>query len=338
MGYLLIVFCGFLVAVVVYIYLQLVRAKLPGLTKTLYILGFTSLLLICTYLKDNGFPRYIRTQGEILSPLAKPINKGIEVVRHILRSKEIETIVKEETQKHDGTYAVAIKNLKTGEEFFMDENKRFSSGSLYKLWVMAETYRQIDEGKFTLDTKMSDSVSNLNKRFGIASESAELKEGDISQTVQQALTQMITISANYPAYLLSSKVGTKNVRQFLVDNALSDSNVGSITTEPYTTPRDTFLFFEKLYKKELVSQKASEEMLELLKKQTLNDRIPKYLPKNTEVAHKTGELFGNKHNAGIVFSPKGDIIIVLFSKTKNETKAAEVEAQISKRVWEYFNR
>lgn len=278
------------------------------------------------------------TEGKILSPLASPIVKGVETVRHVIRSKDLEKIVRGETDGQKGNYAVAIKNLKTGEEFFMDENKRFSSGSLYKLWVMAETYKQIDEGKFALGTKLSDSVSNLNKRFGLASESAELKEGNISQTVEQALTQMITISANYPSYLLSSKLGSKNIRQFLADYKFPDSNIGTLTTEPYTTPLNIFLFFEKLYKKELVNKIASEEMIELLKRQKLNDRIPKYLPKGIVIAHKTGELFGNKHNAGIVFSSKGNYIIVLMSKTNSEKNAAEVEAQISKKVWDYFNK
>lgn len=293
--------------------------------------------MLGSYVREMGVPSDSPEQ-QILSPLAAPIVKGVETVRHVIRSKEIEQIVKEETEKYDGDYAIAIKNFNTGEEYFLNENKRFSSASLYKLWVMGEVFDQIEEGKLTLETKLSDSIENLNKRFGLASDSAELKEGTISRTVEDALEDMITVSANYPAYLLTSKVGSKNIRQFLADNGLSDSNVGTLTTEPYTTALNTFLLYEKLYKKELVNTSSSNQMLEILKRQQLNDRIPKYLPKRTVIAHKTGELFGNKHNAGIVFSPKGDYIIVLMSKTNSETKAAEVEAQISKRVWEYFNK
>ncbi len=83
---------------------------------------------------------------------------------------------------------------------------------------------------------------------------------------------------------------------------------------------------------------ASSKMLEILKRQKINDRIPKYLPESTVIAHKTGELFGVKHDAGIVFSEKGDYIIVLMSDTASEAHAAEVEAKISKVVWEHFEK
>lgn len=337
MGYLVIFIFALLVALIVTVYQIIITSKIRFPIKIVLSTLLTFSIMLGSYIREKGVPSDAPEQ-RILSPLAGPIVKGIETVRHVIRSKEIEQIIKEETDKYEGDYAVAIKNLKTGEEYFLNENKRFSSASLYKLWVMGEVFDQIEDGKFNLETKLSDSVEALNKRFGLASESAELKDGTISRTVETALEDMITVSANYPAYLLTSKVGSKNIRQFLADNGLSDSNVGTLTTEPYTTALNIFSLYEKLYKKELVSRSSSEQMLEILKRQTINDRIPKYLPKKTVIAHKTGELFGNKHNAGIVYSDKGDYIIVLMSKTKSEVKAAEVEAQISKRVWEYFNK
>ena len=78
-------------------------------------------------------------------------------------------------------------------------------------------------------------------------------------------------------------------------------------------------------------------MIEILKRQTFNDRIPKYLPKEIDVAHKTGELFGSKHDAGIVFGKNGDYIIVVLSKTESEAEAAEKIANFSKEVYEYFD-
>ena len=77
-------------------------------------------------------------------------------------------------------------------------------------------------------------------------------------------------------------------------------------------------------------------MIDILKEQTLNDRIPKNLPQQTEVAHKTGELFGFKHDAGIIFGKKGDYIIVVLSETKNPKLSAEKIAKFSKEVFDYF--
>src|SRR3990167_8557390 len=116
---------------------------------------------------------------------------------------------------------------------------------------------------------------------------------------------MTTISHNYAALLLTSKLQTAQVKEFIKNNGFENTNFTAPTT---TTPGDIALFYQKLYKKELVSTSASSEMIELLKRQELNDRIPKYLPQETKIAHKTGELGGVKHDAGIIFADSGDYI------------------------------
>ncbi len=78
-------------------------------------------------------------------------------------------------------------------------------------------------------------------------------------------------------------------------------------------------------------------MLEILKRQRINDRIPKYLPDDLEVAHKTGELDGFKHDAGIVYTPKGDYLFIALSKSTSPAQAAERIALLSKEVYAYFD-
>ena len=74
-----------------------------------------------------------------------------------------------------------------------------------------------------------------------------------------------------------------------------------------------------------------------LKIKMLYNKLPKYLPQGTIVAHKTGEIGYSSHDGGIVFSPKADYIIVVFSKSDIPAAAEERIAQISKNVYEYFN-
>lgn len=273
-------------------------------------------------------------ESTILTPLAAPIEKSIETYKNITRSRELEQIVKDTLAQENGTYAVVIKNLKTGENYAMNETRKFDSASLYKLWTMGTVYQQIEDGKLTRDKELSMSIEELNRIFNLG-EDAEQTEGAISRTVQEAVEQMITISHNYSALLLTYTVKNASVKKFLLDNHLTASNTGS---PPRTTAKDTADYYEKLYKGQLVSEAASKEMLEILKRQQLNDRIPKYLPEATVVAHKTGELGAVKHDAGIVFSSRGDYIIVVFSETSSQAHAAEVEAKLSQKVWEYFDK
>jgi len=200
---------------------------------------------------------------------------------------------------------------------------------------MAAVFEKIKDGKLKEDDVLSANISDLNDKFNIATEDAELTEGNIEETVKEAIDKMIVISDNYSALLLVSKIRNSSLTDFLSSYRLNNSHVGS---PPETTAKDIGLFYEKLYKKELVSEAVSNQMLEILKRQSLNDRIPKYLPENIKVAHKTGELEGAKHDAGIVFNVKGDYIIVVLSNGENPLLTAEKIALFSEKIFEYFNK
>ncbi len=271
-----------------------------------------------------------QVEQSLLIPLADPIG-----YLSFLTDSNMKKTVEKSLEGTQGTYGIYIKNLKTGEVYVQNEHEEFQSGSLYKLWVMAVVYDQLKSGKLKEADRMKRDIVYLNEKFDIASESAELTEGDIDLSVKQALTQMITISHNYAALLLSEKVGLTNIAKFLKDQGFSESKIGQ---PPRTTAHDIGMFYEKLYKKELVNKEYSDSMIELLKKQKINDRIPKYLPDEIEVAHKTGEIDYFKHDGGIVFTPNGDYIFVVLSKSNSPQGAAEREAKLSKDVFDYFDK
>ncbi|MCR4306008.1 MAG: class A beta-lactamase-related serine hydrolase, partial [Candidatus Daviesbacteria bacterium] len=195
----------------------------------------------------------------------------------------------------------------------------------------------------SLDDSLTGDIATLNRKFNIASDSAELKEGSMSFTVKSALRQMITISHNYAALMLTEKVKVSRVREWLTKNGFNASSVRTEdTSSPVSTPYDIAKFLEKLYKEELGDAQSTQEMLNLLKDQQLNDGLPKYLSNSKEkpiaVAHKTGEVGWFKNDAGIVFTEKGDYIIVVMSETKSPTGAQERIALISKAVFDYFTK
>lgn len=333
MGWFILPLVGILTFITVLLYQRILFSHLLPLTKLLLISFITFILMLLAFIKVQGAEEGT-LESTILTPLAAPIEKSIETYKNITRSRELEQIVNDSIKDEDGTYAVVVKNLKTGENYSLNETRKFDSASLYKLWTMGTVYQQIEDGKLTKDKPLSMSIEELNRIFDLG-EDAEQTEGTISRTVGEAVEQMITISHNYSALLLTYTVKNASVKKFLLDNHLTASNTGS---PPRTTAKDTADYYEKLYKSELVSESASKDMLEVLKRQQLNDRIPKYLPEKTVVAHKTGELGAVKHDAGIVFSPNGDYILVLLSETSSQANAAEVEAKLSQKIWEYFNK
>jgi beta-lactamase class A len=235
-----------------------------------------------------------------------------------------------------GNYGIVILNLKTGENYSLNQHVSYNSASLYKLWVMAEAYRQIRDGLLKEDEILSEKYETLNADFNIDPKTAEFNTGTISLSVKDAINKMITISDNYAALLLTLKIRLTNVAFFLRANGFNESATGTNIDNPTTTAFDVAYFFEKLYKKQLINEEYSNKILDLLKAQKLNDKIPKYLPYNVFIAHKTGELNEYTHDAGIVYMPNGDYIIVVLSKSDNTDLAKERISNVSESVYNYF--
>lgn len=277
----------------------------------------------------TSVPLASETPTELPSPTASPTPSTTN-------SSGLETAVQNALTGTHGSYGVVVKNLKTNESYSVNADTQYESGSLYKLWVMASVFEQIKEGKLHENDKLSESVEQLNKHFYIDPDSAEKTSGTISLTVHDALEQMITISDNYAALLLSDKVTLSSLSSFLQTNGFKESQVGVKGNAPMTTPSDIALFFEKLYKGELTDQQYTEEMIGLLKRQRLNEKIPKYLPSGISVAHKTGELDDFTHDAGIVYTDNGDYIIVVLSKSDSRDLANERIANVSQAIYNYF--
>jgi len=274
----------------------------------------------------------------IISPLSSSVLTSDLPFQDSQTKSGLSDVVGNALKDAKGDYAVVISNFKTGESYSLNEHKIFEAGSLYKLWVMGAVYEHIQLGTFKKDAILSEDITVLNEKFHLATESAELEEGRIELPVDVALRRMITISDNYSALLLAWKLRLSKVSAFMDTKGFFESDLGRNDELPTTTAYDIALFFERLYRGQLADSKSTEEMIALLKAQQLNDKIPKLLPQNTTIAHKTGELGLVSHDGGIVYHPKGDYIIVVLSSSSRPGDAAERVAQISKSVFDYFSR
>lgn len=299
---------------------------------------FIKLLIIIFVIGIPGFfiwevffnaPKFISPVPEVTAS-----KKSLPTVTGVPVSMGLKAVVEEELLGTTGTYGIAIKNLKTGEAYFSREHRIFAPASLYKLWIMAIIFDYIQNGQLKEEDVLSKNIPSLNSEFNISSEYAELTSGTISLSIKDALEQMITISHNYAALLLTSEIKLSNVTNFLKQNDFNESSIGE---PPKTTAYDIALFFEKLYKREFANIENTPKMIDLLTRQTRNNKLPKYLPREISVAHKTGEIDFLSHDAGIVFSKTGDYIIVVLSQTDSPKDAEERIAKISQAVYKYFS-
>ena len=62
-----------------------------------------------------------------------------------------------------------------------------------------------------------------------------------------------------------------------------------------------------------------------------NSRIPRHLPKGTEVAHKTGTMDKVANDVGVVYTDKGDYLLCMFYNGNTATRE-EYDANIKGRL------
>ncbi len=81
---------------------------------------------------------------------------------------------------------------------------------------------------------------------------------------------------------------------------------------------------------------SGQKMIEFLKAQEFNEKIPAGLPPGTVVAHKTGDITGFHHDAAIVYPPgeKPYVLVVLTEGYQDEKDANRTIAAISQVIWE----
>jgi beta-lactamase class A len=214
---------------------------------------------------------------------------------------------------YPGKFAIVVKNMTTGETASIDPNRQVESASLYKLFVAQRIYQQIDLGQLS------------------PSQSAGSGSGS---SINDCLTVMINISDNTCGRALGGLLGWGNQNQALSVEGYKETD---LSTPQKTSAADVGTLFTRLYDGTLLSSNSSAKFLALLKDQRVNNRLPVGLPAGTVIAHKTGDLDGVVHDAGIVYGPKSNYEIVVLSTDWNTPgNAPQLISNLSQQVWNYF--
>ena len=256
-------------------------------------------------------------------------------------------LIREVIEKHaataTGNLGVYFKDLVTGEEVAHYADEIYPSASVFKVFVLAEMFRQIEEGKYGLLDRFPLKDEDKSPGSGVM----QLMESGMEPTIKDYATLMMILSDNTSADFLFKLTGRENIIANVLeplqlkatkcdltckdliaacfqakpgDDKLSDNRnlrntdafTGKLELNDETSPRDVAKVLELMYTGKWVNAKASEQALDIMKLCQTNGRIPKFLPKGTPVAHKTGTMDRVANDAGIVYTPKGDYILTLF--------------------------
>ena len=249
---------------------------------------------------------------------------------------QVDSVIKNSLSGLSGKYAVYIKDLKNQKSYQYNADKKFDSASLYKLAVMYKTYDAFEKNQLAKEDILSEDIVTLDKTLqGIENETENIDQPSqelVAYNVAEALRLMITVSDNYSAILLAERLGWQNIDMLMEEEGLGQIDlIGE--DSPAVTAKAVGDLLEKIYSGKAVDPQASAEMKSLLIAQKVNDRIPKYLPGDIKVGHKTGELESVRHDAGIVLGKNSHYIFVFLSETPIPEDATETIALLSSKIY-----
>lgn len=271
-----------------------------------------------------------------------------------MSSTDLQKQIEERLSKEKGIFAVAFKDLSTGEQILINDLERFHAASTMKTPVMIEVFKQAEAGKFSLD----DSVIIRNEFKSIVDSSLySLSPEDDSEKelykhvgeprkLSALVYDMIIVSSNLATNMVIELVGAKNVTQTMrsmdadsieVLRGVEDDKAYQKGLSNTTDALDLMIIFEKIARGEAVSAEASQAMIDILLDQRFNNIIPARLPGDVRVAHKTGDITGVRHDSGIVMLPDGRkyVLVLLSKQLENADSGIMAMAEVSEMIYKY---
>jgi beta-lactamase class A len=277
------------------------------------------------------------------NPQAASSAAGAQEKQKVLWQK-LEANIRDIDQHLDGVMGVAIEDLTTGDQFFLHENEVFAQASSIKIAVLAELYRQAQQGKLKLTdlytVQASDLVADSNIMGG-------LTPGVTRVTLRDLATMMVAVSDNSATNVLIDRVGTENVNAMLDSLGLShtrlrrkmmDLDAAKHGRENISTPREMMTLLAALYRGKVLNKEMESDFFTMLS--TGKDSwIPRDLPADLKVANKPGELEAVRNDSGIVFvEGRPYVICVMTAYLENERDGEEAISKVSLAAWRMFDR
>jgi beta-lactamase class A len=223
-----------------------------------------------------------------------------------------------------GHVSLYAKNLDTGATYSLHPDDPVQTASTIKLPIMVELFAEAGEGKLDWNQKLTLTAQDIVPGSGILN---EFSPGD-AFPLRDLMHVMIVMSDNTATNMLLGRIGGDAVNQRMAQLGLKQTAVmrkimrpNDVTEEGKkpgndqwgtgrSCPRDMVILMEKLYRGQLVSKEASDEMLTVLKRQRDLQGVGRDMT-DTVVASKSGALDHLRSAVALVYSPHGAVAIAV---------------------------
>jgi beta-lactamase class A len=252
--------------------------------------------------------------------------------------------IQQVTQNLDGVMGVVVKDLTSGQTVAILPDEVFPTASSIKVAVLAELYRQAQQGKLKLTdiyvVQKSDIVPDSSIMEG-------LTPGVTRITLRDLATMMVAVSDNSATNVLIDRVGMGNVNAMLdglglthtrLRRKMMDLKAAAEGRENIGTPRELGALLELVYRGKVLNKESADDFFTVLSTHK-SSWIPRDLPEDLKIANKPGELEGVRNDIGLIFIERRPYIVsVMSSYLRNERDGEEAIARISGISYRTFDR
>jgi beta-lactamase class A len=227
-----------------------------------------------------------------------------------------------------GVVGVAARDLRRERAIDLRADERFPSASVIKIAILVELMAQVERGEQRLSECVPLRDADRVPGSGVLN---MLHEG-LELTLEDLAHLMITVSDNTASNMLIERLGCDRVNATLAGLGLEQTRLGrkfydfearDRGLDNWATAGELADLLTGIERRSVVSADACEKMLAIMRKQQFDNRIPKLLPPDTPVANKTGSITGVCHDAGIIYSPNGPLVLAVLTRDIPEPAVAE---------------
>ena len=247
-----------------------------------------------------------------------------------------------------GVAGVYVHHLKSGKTAAVNADSLFPTASMIKVPILCGLFDCIHRGELRYDSAVvyRDSMKYDDGITGSFKDSTRIQ-------ISELVHLMITVSDNTASLWLQSLAGTGTViNAWLDSNGFKQTRVNSRTPgrEQFrstygwgvTTPREMATLLERIYKHEVVSPDASEEMYRVLCKPYWDGEAVKQIPPTVQVASKSGAVNTSKSEVVLVNASGGDYVFCIITKNQEDQRWENDNAgyllvrNVSRLLWKSF--
>ncbi len=185
-------------------------------------------------------------------------------------------------------FGISIKDLGTGISYDYGNKTAMTAASVTKVLTAVDYLKQVELGKRSLSTTMSNGYS-----------------------AQYNIEQMIVVSNNDAWHILNENLGYTQMQDYAHSIGLTSYDYTNNTISSSHTAK----LLSDLYQRKLINESNAQLLLSYMERANYRDLIIPAVPDHDTVYHKAGEYLVNLNDAAIITNGSDTVVLSIFTES-----------------------